>query len=140
VSVVVSSSINRVALAVAVLLAAGVAWIGVRNGDPLLIVLGIALLAVGPFVRRPDGSDVGAAMRAQIDRLQAMPAPPPDPAAGTDPVGATPNPGISPPVRALILSGQKIQAIKRYREEYGSGLKDAKDAVEEFERQLGYRS
>ncbi len=34
----------------------------------------------------------------------------------------------------LIQSGQKIEAIKQYRERTGSGLKEAKDAVEALER------
>ncbi|MFD7664460.1 ribosomal protein L7/L12 [Streptomyces sp. NPDC059788] len=33
-------------------------------------------------------------------------------------------------VDALLHKGQKIQAIKRYRELTGAGLKEAKDAVE----------
>lgn len=33
-------------------------------------------------------------------------------------------------VRALVASGNKIQAIKVYREKTGVGLKEAKDAVE----------
>jgi len=35
---------------------------------------------------------------------------------------------------ALIRKGQKIEAIKLYRERTGSGLKEAKDAVEALER------
>jgi ribosomal protein L7/L12 len=35
---------------------------------------------------------------------------------------------------ALIERGQKIEAIKQYRERTGSGLKEAKDAVEALER------
>jgi hypothetical protein len=34
-------------------------------------------------------------------------------------------------VRQLMLDGQKIPAIKLYREITGAGLKEAKDAVEE---------
>ncbi|WP_280408724.1 ribosomal protein bL12 [Nocardia brasiliensis] len=34
----------------------------------------------------------------------------------------------------LLVQGKKIQAIKRYRELTGAGLKDAKDAVEQHER------
>jgi ribosomal protein L7/L12 len=34
----------------------------------------------------------------------------------------------------LIRTGQKIEAIKQYRERTGSGLKEAKDAVEALER------
>jgi ribosomal protein L7/L12 len=37
----------------------------------------------------------------------------------------------------LIISGQKIEAIKRFREASGAGLKDAKDAVERLEAELG---
>ena len=40
------------------------------------------------------------------------------------------------PVRELLLQGHKIDAIKAYRERTGAGLKDAKDAVDEMERQL----
>ena len=37
-------------------------------------------------------------------------------------------------LRALIQRGQKIEAIKQYRERTRSGLKEAKDAVEALER------
>lgn len=37
-------------------------------------------------------------------------------------------------VKALLHQGQRIDAIKRYRELTGSGLKEAKDAVEQLER------
>jgi ribosomal protein L7/L12 len=37
-------------------------------------------------------------------------------------------------VVAFINAGKKIQAIKQYRMETGVGLKEAKDAVEAFER------
>ncbi|MFI6048228.1 ribosomal protein L7/L12 [Nocardia sp. NPDC051321] len=33
-------------------------------------------------------------------------------------------------IDALVADGKKIQAIKRYRELTGAGLKEAKDAVE----------
>lgn len=39
-------------------------------------------------------------------------------------------PAVSNEVRHLAASGQKIQAIKRLREETGLGLKEAKDMVE----------
>ena len=42
-------------------------------------------------------------------------------------------------VISLIQSGHKIQAIKRYREETGLGLKEAKDAVERYEQLYGSR-
>ncbi len=39
-------------------------------------------------------------------------------------------PGVSPAVVRLAADGQKIQAIKRLREETGMGLKEAKDVVD----------
>ncbi|WP_285034037.1 ribosomal protein L7/L12 [Mycolicibacterium sp. lyk4-40-TYG-92] len=39
-------------------------------------------------------------------------------------------PGVSPEVLRLAGAGQKIQAIKRLREETGMGLKQAKDIVD----------
>ena len=49
---------------------------------------------------------------------------------------ATPSPapgGDIAEVHALARSGKKIEAIKRYRELTGVGLKEAKDAVERME-------
>ncbi len=39
-------------------------------------------------------------------------------------------------LEAMIFAGQKIQAIKLYRESTGLGLKEAKDAVEAMEANL----
>jgi ribosomal protein L7/L12 len=36
-------------------------------------------------------------------------------------------------IRAYVQAGQKIHAIKLYRETYGVGLKEAKDAVDALE-------
>jgi hypothetical protein len=36
-----------------------------------------------------------------------------------------------------LRAGQKIEAIKRHRELYGTGLKEAKDAVDALEARLG---
>jgi ribosomal protein L7/L12 len=43
----------------------------------------------------------------------------------------------SGPVHDLLNAGRKIEAIKRYRELTGVGLKEAKDAVEALERGEG---
>ena len=51
----------------------------------------------------------------------------PPPPAGPQPSGGT---GVSQEVWRLAASGQKIQAIKRLREETGMGLKEAKDVVD----------
>jgi len=42
------------------------------------------------------------------------------------------SPGLQSP-EELVRVGRKIEAIKRYREIHGVGLKEAKDAVEAFE-------
>lgn len=51
---------------------------------------------------------------------------------------SSPPAGVDEPFRSKLVSlldrGQKIQAIKLYRERTGSGLKEAKDAVEAFQR------
>jgi ribosomal protein L7/L12 len=39
-------------------------------------------------------------------------------------------------IREILLSGNKIKAIKLYRELYGVGLKEAKDAIDALERGL----
>jgi hypothetical protein len=45
-------------------------------------------------------------------------------------LGLDPYQDVNPQVIELLKSGQKIQAIKLYREQTGAGLKDAKDYVE----------
>ncbi len=135
---IVSSQVNRVALVIAVLLAVGIAWIAIADRDFGLLVLDLGLLLVAPFVRRVDIAGGALGLRGQVDQLQPMRAPPRSYPTSSDPSAAsgTSIPGMSPQVLAQLLAGNKIAAIKRYREEYGSGLKDAKDAVDEFERQL----
>jgi large subunit ribosomal protein L7/L12 len=49
---------------------------------------------------------------------------------GGDAVSA--NGGVSPAVLALVQQGNKIGAIKQYREETGCGLKEAKDVIDKF--------
>lgn len=39
-------------------------------------------------------------------------------------------------IEALLLDGNKIEAIKAYREQTGLGLAEAKDAIEQMERTL----
>jgi len=55
---------------------------------------------------------------------------------GNPPPPARPQPstgtGVSPEVMRLAAAGQKIQAIKRLREETGMGLKQAKDVVDQL--------
>lgn len=48
---------------------------------------------------------------------------------------STATPGITDEVEDHLRAGRKISAIKAYRESTGAGLKEAKDAVEVYERQ-----
>ena len=41
-----------------------------------------------------------------------------------------PNQDVNPQIMDLLKAGQKIQAIKLYRQTTGAGLKEAKDYVE----------
>ena len=43
------------------------------------------------------------------------------------------NPILDAKIKSLLSKGQKIDAIKIYREEYGVGLKEAKDVVDRIE-------
>ena len=47
------------------------------------------------------------------------------------------NPGLSPQVLEALRRGNKIEAIKIYRELTGVGLAEAKQAVEAIESRLG---
>ena len=59
------------------------------------------------------------------------------PGAGPPPPGMR---GADPDILDLLAKGNKIEAIKIYRERYRPpGLKEAKDAVEEIERRMPRR-
>jgi ribosomal protein L7/L12 len=47
-----------------------------------------------------------------------------------------PTPNADPEVLRLIRGGNKIGAIKRYRELTGLGLKESKEAIDEIEARL----
>ncbi len=49
-------------------------------------------------------------------------------------MGTTTDQDLSAAVISAIQSGRKIEAIKILREESGMGLKEAKDAVEAYQR------
>ena len=71
-----------------------------------------------------------------LARGQPVPVPPPLPGPIASPVPApvVPPGGSLDAVHAALRSGNKILAIKHYREATGVGLKEAKDAVEALER------
>ena len=66
-----------------------------------------------------------AEAKAWVERLEAPPSP-------------VPTAGALSPVADLLFAGEKIEAIKRYREQGqpGAGLKEAKEAVEQLEAGL----
>ncbi|MEN9572793.1 MAG: hypothetical protein RL514_648 [Verrucomicrobiota bacterium] len=70
-----------------------------------------------------------AEAKAWVERLEASPEVPPSP---------VPTVGALSPVADLLFAGEKIAAIKLYREQVqpGAGLKEAKDAVEQLEAGL----
>ncbi len=46
------------------------------------------------------------------------------------------NPVLEAKIKSLLARRQKIDAVKIYREEYGIGLKEAKDAVDRIEASM----
>lgn len=91
----------------------------------VFVIIGVvALVAVGGLI-------LLLAAKNNVTVVDA-PRPRPPPGVVLPPPGSTP-PGLSSVVDALG-AGQKIEAIKRYRELTGVGLKEAKDAVEALER------
>ncbi|HJR81531.1 MAG TPA: hypothetical protein VJ821_15775 [Anaerolineales bacterium] len=46
------------------------------------------------------------------------------------------NPVLDSKIRSLLARRKKIEAVKIYREEYGIGLKEAKDAVDRIEASM----
>ena len=46
------------------------------------------------------------------------------------------NPILEARIKSMLARRQKIAAVKIYREEYGIGLKEAKDAVDRIERSM----
>ena len=44
-----------------------------------------------------------------------------------------PNAGVSPEILELVRGGDKLRAIKLFREETGLGLKEAKEFIESLE-------
>ena len=67
----------------------------------------------------PDVVDLQLRLRALEERVAAL--------EGT-PVPASP--AGDPEIQQLLLQGNKIGAIKRYRELTGAGLAEAKDAID----------
>jgi len=97
---------------------------------PLLILAGLVFLVLLMLAMRPRGrsDDLIGVPRARVTRVQ----------------GLTIQPGrkleLSAETRIeverLLANGQVINAVKLVREATGSGLKEAKDAVDEMRRSV----
>ncbi len=91
------------------------------------LLVGAGLLLAGFVVGR---------LTAPRERTTVLYPPPPPPRhqdAGAPAGGADAN---DAEVEALLRAGHKIQAVRRHRELYGTGLKEAKDAVDAIEARL----
>lgn len=86
----------------------------------MMLFLGLAVLGVMAAI----GLVVALSSRRNVEVVSLEP---PPPAAAPAPVPADASP------EQLLRAGKKIEAIKRYRELTGVGLKEAKDAVEALE-------
>ena len=89
-----------------------------------VIILGLGLILVGFLIGR---------WTAPRERNTVVYTPP-RPRAGDATLGGG---EADAEIEAILRAGNKIEAIKRYREAYGTGLKDAKDAVDALDRRLG---
>jgi len=94
---------------------------------PLLILAGLVFLVLLVMAMRPRGrsDDLMAAPRSRVQRV-AVPA--------GQKLELSSETRIE--VERLLANGQVINAIKLVREATGSGLKEAKDAVDEMRRSV----
>ena len=94
---------------------------------PLLILAGLVFLVLLVMAMRPRGrsDDLMAAPRSRVQRV-AVPA--------RQKLELSSETRVE--VERLLANGQVINAIKLVREATGSGLKEAKDAVDEMRRSV----
>lgn len=94
---------------------------------PLLILAGLVFLVLLVLAMRPRGrsDDLMAAPRSRVQPVRAQ--------AGQKLELSS---EIRVEVERLLANGQVINAIKLVREATGSGLKEAKDAVDEMRRSV----
>ena len=94
---------------------------------PLLILAGLVFVVLLVLAMRPRGrsDDLMAAPRSRVQRV-AVPA--------RQKLELSSETRVE--VERLLANGQVINAIKLVREATGSGLKEAKDAVDEMRRSV----
>ena len=84
------------------------------------------LMAIQVY-REATGVSLAEAKQAVEQMMRMETARPPSDSRNFD------NPVLESKIRSLLAKGKKIEAVKIYREEYGIGLKEAKDAVDRIE-------
>lgn len=84
------------------------------------------LMAIQVY-REATGVGLAEAKQAVEEMMQMEAARPPSDSRNFD------NPVLESKIRSMLAKGKKIEAVKIYREEYGIGLKEAKDAVDRIE-------
>lgn len=84
------------------------------------------LMAIQVY-REATGVGLAEAKQAVEEMMQMEVARPPSDSRNFD------NPVLESKIRSMLAKGKKIEAVKIYREEYGIGLKEAKDAVDRIE-------
>jgi ribosomal protein L7/L12 len=88
------------------------------------------LLNAVQFYQQATGVSLAEAKEAVAEMARDEFTKPPSPERDRD------NPVMEGKIRSLLSKNKKIDAIKIYREEYGIGLKEAKDAVERIEASM----
>jgi len=83
------------------------------------------------FYREITGAGLAEAKDAVEEMARDESTKPPDDVRDMD------NPILTSRIMSLLSRKRKIDAVKIYREEYGVGLKEAKDAVEQIEASMG---
>lgn len=83
------------------------------------LIVGIFMIVLGSSLANPSGNN-GRRLRRLERKVDLI----------LSHLGLDPNQGVNEKVMELVKSGDKIQAIKEYRELTGVGLKEAKDYVE----------
>jgi Ribosomal protein L7/L12 C-terminal domain len=79
--------------------------------------LGTLIVVLLSLTRNPSATCDNSRLERKVDLILSH-------------LGLDPHEGLDGKIVELVKSGQKIQAIKLYREQTGAGLKDARDYVE----------
>ncbi len=79
--------------------------------------LGTLIVVLLSLTRNPSGTINNSRLERKVDLILSH-------------LGLDPNQGMDDKIVELVKSGEKIQAIKLYREQTGAGLKEAKNYVE----------